>query len=51
MFLVVGKGTFLKDALIKKLEEWGVSNGNMVISKVEQTGFAQCGKHKILLVK
>lgn len=51
MFLLVGKGLIFKEELIRKLGEWGIVNVENVVSKVEQTGFTQCGRHKILLVK
>ncbi|MNW56832.1 hypothetical protein D3C74_345780 [compost metagenome] len=51
MFLIVGRGAFLKDNLVEKLQEWGVENINGIIKTVEKSGFAQCGRHKILLVK
>lgn len=51
MFLVVGRGAFIRENLLKKLEEWGVDNAGDIVSVVERSGFAQCGRHKILLVK
>jgi hypothetical protein len=51
MFLVVGKGAFMKESLIKQLVEWGSVNVSEVIKTVEKTGFVQCGKYRILLVK
>lgn len=51
MFLLVGKGTFLKENLISKLQEWGVSNAQFIVSEAEDKGQIRCGSHKILLVK
>lgn len=50
MFLVVGKGQFLKDNLISKLSEWGIENPLSVIKGVEKNRSARCGKYTIMLV-
>lgn len=51
MFLVVGKGTYLKDALISKLGEWGIQNALSVVNEAERKGRSTVDTHKILLVR
>jgi hypothetical protein len=51
MFLVVGKGAFMRENLIEQLVEWGSENISEVMRTVEKTGFVQYGKYRILLVK
>lgn len=50
MFLVVGKGSFFKDALITKLGEWGIENPVSVVAKVEQKRSVEYGAYRIMLV-
>lgn len=42
-FLVVGKGMFSEDALLKKLEQWGISNPIAVVKDAAR-GRAICGQ-------
>jgi hypothetical protein len=41
-FLVVGKGMFTEDALVKKLEQWGIKNPLAVVKDAAK-GRAICG--------
>ncbi|WP_256719446.1 hypothetical protein [Paenibacillus odorifer] len=41
----------MKEGLFDKLQEWGIHNASNIIKHVEEKGSAQCGRHKILLVK
>ncbi|MCR8641500.1 hypothetical protein NV379_02410 [Paenibacillus sp. N1-5-1-14] len=51
MFKVIGKGVFSKEALIEKLQEWGVINSQLAIKQAETKGRALCGEIRILLFR
>lgn len=46
-FVIVGKGSFTKDALLNFLESVGVSNPHLVVKEAEK-GRVLCGNYRIL---
>lgn len=50
MFLVVGKGSYFKDALMKLLADWGFSNVDEIVKEAETKG-KYCKGIRILHVK
>jgi hypothetical protein len=46
-FLVVGKGSYSKSELIRKLEQWGIENPLAVVKDAAR-GMVICGSYKIM---
>lgn len=51
MFLLVGKGMFLKDNLVSKLQEWGIGDASTVVTEAEKKGRIEYGRHRILYIR
>lgn len=49
-FLVVGKGSFTRSELIRKLEQWGIENPLAVVKDAAK-GMVVCGSYKIMSFK
>jgi hypothetical protein len=51
MFLIIGKGSFTEESLIKKLTEWKIFDAVKIVAEVKQKGCAFVGNYRIYSVK
>jgi hypothetical protein len=51
MFLIIGKGSFTEETLIKKLTEWKIIDAVKIVAEVKQKGCAFVGNYRIYSVK